>query len=234
MLRGIVGCVVPHRRIAAALVVVVLVGCSQDVDDGVFSSVSVSVSAGVATNASADDDSDTGRDGSSTSEAPMDTGDDGITGPVEDSTTGDASAEDANPTIGPLDDTSSSGPDEPTNDTTLDIGMMDDDVLPAGDCCVAHVGLGCDDAVVEMCVCGLDPVCCSTGWDDICVSQAGQCGAPCMGGGDLGDCCTVHLTPGCSNLEVESCVCFFDDFCCSTEWDDLCVGGVLDCGYFCP
>ena len=233
MLPGIVGCVVPHRRFAAALVGV-LVGCSQDVDDGVFSSASVSVSVGVATNASADDESDTGRDGSTTVEPPMDTGNDGITGPVEDSTTGGASAEDTNPTIGPLDDTGSSGASDPTNDPTLDDGMMDDGVLPAGDCCVAHGGLGCDDVAVETCVCGLDPVCCSTGWDDICVDEAGQCGAPCMGGGgDVGDCCIAHLTPGCTNLEIEGCVCSFDDFCCSFEWDDICVAEVFDCGVAC-
>ena len=237
MLPGIVGCVVPHRRVVAAAFAFVIVGCAQDVEDGVFSSATqtATVSVGVATNASGDE-SDTGRDGSTTAdspEGPMDTAEDGMSGPVEDSSTSGASADDTNPTFGPLDGTESSGATDP-QDPTLDDGMMDDGALPGGDCCVAHGGLGCDDPAVEACVCALDDVCCSAGWDEICVEEAGQCGAACMGGGgDAGDCCVPHLTPGCSNLEIEGCVCSFDDFCCSTEWDEICVDEVFECGVAC-
>lgn len=39
-------------------------------------------------------------------------------------------------------------------------------------------------------------------------------------------------TPGCSDAAVEQCVCAEDDYCCTTEWNDECVGLVdaLGCG----
>jgi hypothetical protein len=233
MLRGIVGCVVPHHRVAAALVL--LAGCAQGVEDNIFSSASqtASVSDDAGTNDDDDGESESGRDGSSSGIDPMDTGGDGITGPVDDDGTTEGEADDGQePTIGPLDDTGSEGPVDPTNDPTLDDGAMDDGALPAGDCCVAHGGLGCDDPGVEACVCALDDICCSSGWDDICVQEAGQCGAPCMGGG--GDCCAVQAVPGCSDPALEACVCAFDDFCCSTQWDDVCVDEAVQlCGAPC-
>jgi hypothetical protein len=236
MLPGVMG--VASRRFVVVLGLCAA-ACTQDVEDNLFDSAGASattpVSAGVGTNASPDDDGDTERDDSSSGEAETTGADDAITGPLDD-TTDDGPA---NPTIGPLDDSGSSGPVDPTIDPTLDPtlddGAMDDGGLPGGDCCTAHGGLGCNDAGVEACVCGLDDVCCSSGWDDICVSEAASCGAPCMGGGggDVGDCCTPHLSVGCSNLEIEGCVCAFDGFCCATEWDDICVSEVFDCGYDC-
>lgn len=47
--------------------------------------------------------------------------------------------------------------------------------LPPADCCIAHPQAGCDeiDGVpapgVEDCVCGFDPTCCETTWDEFCV-----------------------------------------------------------------
>ena len=234
MLPVIVGCFVPHHRMAVAFLVV-LAGCAQEVEDGLFASASQggTVSVGPSTNAGDDDESESGRDGSSSGIGPMDTADDGMTGPVDDGTTDDGESDDGpEPTIGPLDDGGSTGPVDPTNDPTLDDGMMDDGALPSGDCCLAHGGLGCDDAGVEACVCGLDDICCAEGWDDICVQEAAQCGAPCMGGG--ADCCAIQAVPGCSDPVLESCVCSFDDYCCSSEWDDVCVDEAVQlCGAPC-
>ena len=58
-----------------------------------------------------------------------------------------------------------------------------------GACCEPSDGPGCADAAVESCVCGQDPFCCDTQWDGQCVSEAGQCGADCSGGGPAAEDC---------------------------------------------
>jgi hypothetical protein len=40
------------------------------------------------------------------------------------------------------------------------------------------------------------------------------------------DCCTAHAGAGCTDATIEACVCAADPFCCSTEWDAMCVSGV--------
>jgi hypothetical protein len=47
-----------------------------------------------------------------------------------------------------------------------------------------------------------------------------------------GDCCVGGTNPGCSNPSIEQCVCAQDDYCCTTEWNDLCVDEVdqFGCG----
>ncbi len=55
-------------------------------------------------------------------------------------------------------------------------GCSNDD----GDCCVPHGYVGCQDAGLTNCVCGLDPYCCDTEWDSYCVDEAIlDCGAVC-------------------------------------------------------
>jgi len=51
----------------------------------------------------------------------------------------------------------------------------------SGNCCVAGGGAGaCQIAGIKNCVCGLDPYCCQTNWDSLCVDEAKtQCGAQC-------------------------------------------------------
>ena len=50
----------------------------------------------------------------------------------------------------------------------------------AGSCCQAQNGPGCENIEVMKCVCAMDPYCCDTAWDGICVSEAQQdCGADC-------------------------------------------------------
>ncbi len=46
-----------------------------------------------------------------------------------------------------------------------------------------------------------------------------------------GCCDPTGFNPGCLDAEVEACVCASDPFCCTTDWDGLCVSGVeLGCG----
>lgn len=104
---------------------------------------------------------------------------------------------------------------------------------PAGDCCASHSTPGCDDATVQACVCDMDPFCCGTAWDSICVGEANSpCGA--CGGTTTEDCCTVHSTIGCEDANVQSCVCGMDSFCCTYSWDSICAGEAAnDCGADC-
>ncbi|MCH8851071.1 MAG: hypothetical protein IID41_00300 [Planctomycetes bacterium] len=49
------------------------------------------------------------------------------------------------------------------------------------------------------------------------------------------DCCEVGHGPGCSNPQIEACVCAVDPFCCVVDWDSQCAGevknfGCGDCG----
>jgi hypothetical protein len=55
-------------------------------------------------------------------------------------------------------------------------GCVNDD----GDCCMPHGYIGCQDAGLTACVCGLDAYCCNTEWDQLCVDSAIlDCGAFC-------------------------------------------------------
>jgi len=65
------------------------------------------------------------------------------------------------------------------------------------------------------------------------------CGTECWGwqppnngGGDkdVGTCCTVNQTPGCSNQTIEQCVCAQDGYCCNSSWDATCVSEVTSYG----
>ena len=60
-----------------------------------------------------------------------------------------------------------------------------------------------------------------------CVPDCGLCAA--------GPCCVPALTGGCADdAAIETCVCALDGWCCSTEWDDVCVEESVDeCGNVC-
>ncbi len=45
-----------------------------------------------------------------------------------------------------------------------------------------------------------------------------------------GNCCEFDHGPGCSDPEIEACICAIDIFCCEVDWDDLCVIEVLSLG----
>jgi hypothetical protein len=50
----------------------------------------------------------------------------------------------------------------------------------------------------------------------------------CVNAPATGDCCTANGTPGCGNEECCDCVCFFDGFCCDSNWDASCVAATFE------
>ena len=92
---------------------------------------------------------------------------------------------------------------------------------------------GCDACVSS--ICGVDPYCCTTAWDSICVGEVGSvCGQSCSGPTCSHDECKVgtNLTDGCDACVTQ--ICAIDSYCCSTSWDRLCVGEVgTICGKSC-
>ncbi len=72
--------------------------------------------------------------------------------------------------------------------------LIDEILLEVRDCadpadheCCEPGGPGCLDPVIESCVCMVDPFCCETGWDELCVErvvsdECGECEAGCLGG----------------------------------------------------
>jgi hypothetical protein len=105
------------------------------------------------------------------------------------------------------------------------------------DCCTPHTSSGCDTAAIETCVCAQDAFCCSGQWDATCVEEVGNflCAPACTPDDADGPCCMAHAGSGCEINSVEMCVCMADEFCCSTEWDAMCVSKIEmeDCGN-CP
>jgi hypothetical protein len=91
------------------------------------------------------------------------------------------------------------------------------------DCCSASPAPGCTDQTVHDCVCATDFACCSSGFDDVCVTQAiAECGAQCSLPPPVSDCCSASSTPGCTLPEVQACVCGIDPFCCAAGFDENC------------
>lgn len=93
----------------------------------------------------------------------------------------------------------------------------------AGEACTAaHETGGCSDETCCNRVCGIDPYCCLTQWDETCVElEAATCFAACTD--SAGECAAAHESPGCSNRDCCAEVCPRDTFCCTTEWDEGCV-----------
>ena len=61
------------------------------------------------------------------------------------------------------------------------------------------------------------------GGGESCSSCPQDCG-PC---GGSGDCCAVQAGPGCGEAGIQACVCAQDNYCCQTEWDQLCADEVV-------
>lgn len=99
---------------------------------------------------------------------------------------------------------------------------------PDHDCNTAGTP-GCSDEFCCNLVCGLDPFCCQVQWDGICVGEAAtNCFVnPCP---NLDHDCATQGTPGCSDDECCNKMCIIDPFCCSTQWDGLCVN---EAGLYC-
>ena len=88
---------------------------------------------------------------------------------------------------------------------------------------------GCGSCACEECVCDLDPYCCETEWDGLCVQEClGDCGGcgPCVPACDGPPC----SPDGCGGFCVGPCddedLCTVDDLCTSTG---LCVGTLIEC-----
>lgn len=95
-------------------------------------------------------------------------------------------------------------------------------------------GPGCTIPGVTGCVCTVDSFCCDNFWDRRCAEIAeNQCTqlCPAATGWPAGDCAAWHPTRGCSNLQVQQCVCREDATCCTVMWDRQCAEIAIDvCG----
>lgn len=117
------------------------------------------------------------------------------------------------------------------------IDLCDSGCGPAASCCEFNLDPGCEDPVVEACVCAFDPSCCDEQWNGICVGYAAiECKGGCEVEGGDGDCCDRdNPTVGCDDPFIEACTCVDDPFCCDVVWDFVCVGGAeMLCGLECP
>ncbi len=97
--------------------------------------------------------------------------------------------------------------------------------------CAAGVSLTATCSSCAGSVCAADSWCCDNEWDSLCVALVDtECTVTCGGGGGGGNTCSYDecsptggdpLVDGCSSCVTA--VCDEDDYCCTTEWDDLCV-----------
>lgn len=88
-------------------------------------------------------------------------------------------------TGGSVDDSSTSSTPGLTSSTSSDPGTTNPSGTssppPEGTgCCEAHEGSGCDEALVQTCVCDIDAACCGFGWTESCADIAQtRCEATC-------------------------------------------------------
>ena len=95
-------------------------------------------------------------------------------------------------------------------------------------CATGRPHLGCDDGCT-IAVTRIDPFCGNQWWDEMCVDEAAlSCELDCG--------CTHRLTKEGPAQSARHCgcaaiVCRFDDYCCQTFWDKICVYEAIDeCG----
>ncbi|MEE2894596.1 MAG: zinc-dependent metalloprotease family protein [Planctomycetota bacterium] len=85
---------------------------------------------------------------------------------------------------------------------------------------------GCSELECCEAICGIDPFCCETEWDQKCADKAlatcGGCGDP-----DGGSPFQEHVF-GTSDAECCETICLADPFCCLTSWDAFCVRDALE------
>ena len=144
---------------------------------------------------------------------------------------------DATVTSGGDADTSGTGEPEDLPDTETS-GTAGATVF-GSDCCAPSAGVGCGDPEVEACVCDLDPYCCDSEWDHVCVDLMIDVGCmACDASTQLvpDSCCAPTGGPGCPDTAMSECVCAVDPFCCDVQWDETCVGLVDEyaCGTCLP
>lgn len=100
----------------------------------------------------------------------------------------------------------------------------------AGECTSTHVTPGCADRACCETVCNADVFCCTEAWDTLCVEMAQSlCGTAPSTCGSTGTrpCFVPSFVPGCDDTSSGACcevVCeILDPFCCSVQWDAICV-----------
>ncbi len=99
-----------------------------------------------------------------------------------------------------------------------------------GSCLSAHPTPGCSDSVCCATVCSIEPSCCATAWDAVCVDAANLLCQLC-GSGSSGSCFSPHGTPACNDATCCASVCAADPYCCQVSWDTTCVlGATTLCG----
>jgi hypothetical protein len=104
----------------------------------------------------------------------------------------------------------------------------------AGPCARPHDTAGCQDAGCCKSVCKIDPFCCDSSWDDLCVQQAAACTAHPGCSIGAGDCCTPGDSPGCGDAACCGAVCVIDPFCCDVAWDAVCAAqATVSCATSC-
>jgi hypothetical protein len=142
------------------------------------------------------------------------------------------------------------GPGSATADDGQATFGVDTESGAAGSCCLPQDGPGCNDELVESCVCAQSPSCCSNVWTGECASLVDELDCGLCSGGPLDeagedpdesgppppsgqDCCVGGPEPGCNDATVESCVCAEIPFCCDTGWEKVCGSAVeaLGCGH---
>lgn len=96
-----------------------------------------------------------------------------------------------------------------------------------GDCCAPAEEPGCGDGSVAGCVCSIDPFCCATAWDVLCVEEAIGCGLSCTDVCGDGSC---TLGESCASCAADCGVCppSCGDGAC--DGDEDCVSCGADCG----
>ena len=91
-----------------------------------------------------------------------------------------------------------------------------------GSCLEPGASPGCEDVACCTTVCGLDPTCCSQGWDASCVALANELCLGLCGAAVNGPCGIPNGTPACNDADCCETVCTVDSFCCESAWDDTC------------
>ncbi len=98
----------------------------------------------------------------------------------------------------------------------------------SGDCFSPNGSPGCDDTDCCNDVCGQDPFCCLSEWDQKCVeSVEPECGLFEVCESAVGNCFAPNSTAGCDHQSCCNLVCIEDEFCCTGAWDDECVARAL-------
>jgi hypothetical protein len=92
--------------------------------------------------------------------------------------------------------------------------------IGTGSCYEVHAVRGCNNFDCCGTVCGIDPFCCETTWDQTCVNEANDFCAQC--GDTDATCYAPHTGHGCSDTDCCALVTAVDATCGHFEWDAAC------------